>query len=474
MNLFTDLFDSKRTFITSAQSETNWTFREFWHSSTRIAQGLYEAGVKRGSRIALVCDNSEIPLMVYIAAARLGTLVCPIDTLKGPSEISEILEVFNPHLLLVQDSNRFSNIPVQQINVTALQDWAKNFTEPKQKDVIDLNEPFLVTFTSGSTGQPKGVVHSFGNLILSARAFAARFGFSEKNIFVHNLPMSYMAGILNQFILPLVSGSSIVILPRFSVSNLGHFWSLATSHNANTFWIVPTIASLLLKLDRSNLGEDYCRTNNVTFCIGTAPLALPLRREFEARYKVVLNESYGLSETLFVSTNSPLDEIVDNSVGRPLDGTEVNFASDGEIMIRVPWNFLGYFGASAAPIPFPSGDNGQLNSNGLLFITGRKKDIIIRGGINISPRKAEDYLGSTGAFDEIVIIGVPDPILGEKTVCFFTPRSDIKLIPAEMNKSIQSVLGQHYLIDKFINVEAMPKNLNGKIDKNTLRERVAT
>src|SRR5262249_39649922 len=140
---------------------------------------------------------------------------------------------------------------------------------------------FSITFTSGTTGLPKAVVHRAENLLLNAVAFNEEQGFDESHRFLHLFPMSYMAGFLNTLLCPLMCGASVVRVPPPDGAGLLRFWDPVMRYGANTFWLTPSIAAALVRVDRSSAGIDYCRRSVKTICVGTAPLPLSVARHFQ-------------------------------------------------------------------------------------------------------------------------------------------------------------------------------------------------
>jgi len=228
--------------------------------------------------------------------------------------------------------------------------------------------------------------------------------------------MTYMAGLLNLFFVPLGAGARIVIGNRFSIFEVMKFWKPIIKYQVNAFFLIPTIVSLLMKVDKGTKGIDYCKTRNILAGIGTAALDQNLRQQFTEKYDFELYESYGSSEALFTSTNSPTHERI-QGVGKPIRNVTCHFADDGEIQIQNPHNMLGYYNMDTTQFieneRYKTGDLGYLD-NGYLTINGRKKDLIIRGGVNISPAKIERTIQATNLTGECVIAGTPDPIPNRK------------------------------------------------------------
>ena len=394
-----------------------FTYGQFFGAALAASKALETRGLSRGDTLVVVTPNCAEALALFMGALFAGIRIALIDPQKGTQDIEDTLAQVHYKVLLSD----------KELDAVYTGLFAKEYTAEELEAAVqdvDFDAVFLITFTSGSTGKPKGVMHSFANLALSAQAFAQQFGFGPAHTFYHVLPMTYMAGVLNSFVLPLLSGSKLVVGPRFSVMHAGNFWEIPKKYGVNAFWLVPTLLSVVLKLDRQ---ENSTYPHASIGCVGTAPLSQELQQSFESKFGIPLYESYGLSETLLNATQVPGRKGGGGSVGIVLPGTQVTFADDGEMMIATDWMYKAYLiegeEVSFMGKEFPSGDLGALDQQGCLTITGRKKDIIIRGGINISPRQLEDFLSAQKVFEEAVVMGFPNEVLGEKTVCFFVPLS---------------------------------------------------
>lgn len=477
--------NQKNTFVFDSYANKEITYADFFSFVINGQSLLQSVTQKPKAKIALILNNSLELMVLYYAALINKNIIIPIDPEKGLVEITEILEESKCNVVICHDYQIVSKLSIEKS--VLLDDnirneiLAINHQHINKLDVFrDLNyeDIYSITFTSGSTGKPKGVMHSFKNFYLTSIAFSSKFNFNSKSVFYHNLPMTYMAGILNLIFLPFLSGSKIIIGERFSISSIMNFWELPAKYNANAFFFIPAIISMLLKLDRGTKGIEYLMKNKITACVATAPLNKKNQGKFEGKYNVKLFESYGLSETLFVSTNSPSHDKTNFGVGKLLEGVKVEFQPDGELLIDVPWQFLGYYNFETNDCffnsKFISGDIAELVNTEYLQITGRKKDIIIRGGINISPKKIEHIVNEFDIFEEFYILGVEDNTLGEKIVCCFVDETqkfnqDIK---KEINKKIVDALGMNYQIDSYFKISSIPKNINGKVDKFELLRKI--
>ena len=426
----------------------------------------------------MILNNSIELIALFFAAALLKiTLIC-IDPSRGSDEILKMSTIQKSKFYLIDDKHQNFDIPETEIFSNIFQKNTNLNISISDLDLFnDLNYErlFTITFTSGSTGIPKGVMHNLNNYLKSSLLFNKRFNFSKNNIFYHNLPLSYIGGILNLLFLPFFSKSKIVLDEQFNISKVSNFWNNPVQYSVNTFWFTPTELSLLLKLDRGNLGIEYCKNKTIVGLVGTASLREEIKNNFENKYDLKLFESYCLSETFFVTTNY-LNNDQANHTGPLLDDVKVSFTSDNEILLNTPSMFLGYLGLSNDEFFnnngfYISGDLGKLNNNSLQIL-GRKKDLIIKGGMNISPKRIEDFIIGLKIFDEVAILGIEEYYMGEKIVCFYTSEepnlnNEIKLI----NNQIVQKLGLYFKIDEFIKLKILPKTPSGKINKPALKSK---
>ena len=225
---------------------------------------------------------------------------------------------------------------------------------------------------------------------------------------------------------------------------------------------------LLLKFDRSNEGEKYCSKNKILGCVGTSPLNQTNKINFEKKYGFKIYESYGLSETLFLSTNSP--NFDSNGVGELLPSIKIKFEKN-EILISTPHIFKKYTSSNQKILEkgfFHTGDFGEFSKN-TLKITGRKKEIIIKGGMNIHPLKIENIITNLKYFDDVCVLGFPDEIMGEKIICFLQGQPKLDQTKEINNKIVQD-LGKDFHIDEFIFMDSFPKTISGKINKSKIKK----
>lgn len=449
-------------FVYSHQTSKWYSYDDFWHNVLIVSNQL---NCKNSKTVIAVMDNGIKLFFLYFACMLTGTVIIPIDPYKAKKEINEIVlehsgaVVFDDESIHIEANNDYSKKAENDIDCLI--------------DEIDLDKIFMITYTSGSTGRAKGVIHTLRNLFGAAEVFGKATGLNAGYTMCHVMPMTYMAGILNTIMMPFICGCKIALLPRFDVMSAISFWKNVKKLQINAFWFSPTMLNLLMTVDRKARIREYLNGRETLFFVGTAPLHESTRRKFEEKYGVDLLQSYGLSETLFIATELPSYDNNHKAVGKVLPGVKIKVYPDQEIGIQVPWMFRGYSNEDTGAYFFDgnymSGDLGILDEKNELILTGRKKDLIIKGGMNISPAQIENCLIDEGLVSECAALGIKKGD-EESIVCWYVAVEDKPFLVNEANKYIELRISKYARVDRFVPVKQIPKNLNGKIDKQKLKE----
>ena len=477
-----------KDFLIDANTGEKLTYDEFYKQSCATAVYLQDLGLKKGDYLAILANNSVELAKLYFGCLYAGIVTIPINPLLSKDEIDYIVLRSNAKALVftVQTEKLINKTDIDRkgMNLISLTSIGSNQLMGDFVPFNNISETDLMTivYTSGTTAKPRGVIHSISSMIQNACLFNEKLGITEKNRFYNILSMTYLGGYYNLLVLPYLAGSSVVLSEAFNARSALNFWLQAKKYAVNTLWLVPTIMSILLEMDRGKESIEYCREKVVLTLAGTAPLPVRLRKEFENKYGVNVFENYGLSETFFISSNTPADLVVDGSVGRIFPGLEVRIEKnqdEGEIYVNSPYLMNGYYNPELGEIEkisrnesFPTGDIGILNSQGYLFITGRKKDLIIRGGINISPAAIEEIFYQHPAILECAVVGVPHQIYGEEiaAVVRLKDKSDFKKVKTELIKLGKDKLGSVKQPGYIVEIDKFPLSSSGKIQKNKVRE----
>jgi len=511
-----DVFETHRdrTFLIEAMTGRSWTYAEVYDWGLRAATLLRSQGVTKGDRVALILANSAEFAAMYFGCLFIGAVAVPVNQALHVEDVRYILAHSGAALILFSRCTRplvlqaAETLPgLKQIRVALGQETslhpedaedAWNFDDAGvAADIVPLadardHDSLLILFTSGTTSRPKGVVHSIRSEFGNAMAFNHVMQFTTANRFLHIWPMAYSSGYLNTLMAPFMAGASVVLCCAFTAQTILTFWKPVIDHAANTLWLSPTMLSALLRLDRDQAGIRYCRSRVTTICVGTAPLSLKLKRDFEDKYGVECLESYGLSELLIISANVPSRPRLPGSVGVLLAGIEMVTANDagdlqppgveGEILVTTPYRMTGYLDPETGATEesqssdwFPTGDVGLSDADRNVFITGRKKDLIIRGGQNLSPGAIRDCLLDHPAIDDAVVVGIPHDFYGEEVaaglklkagLCLADERS---LILAHCRRH----LAQAAVPTRLMQFDELPVGVTGKVLVREVRRLIA-
>lgn len=445
--------------LVEPEEDRQWTYGDVLCRAAGFDSWLRSHGFGDGEPVYFAPSNGSLPLAVYLGSFLSGRTVHAIDPSRGEQDIDQMLSIAGGEKLLTDATSVQERDGTVQLTSFGASDISK-------EDALELVEngdpstPFLVTFTSGTTGTPKGVVHSFENLVHASVRFGDRFDFGPSDVFYHTLPMGYMAGILNGLLLPMVHGSTITVGPRMSATTAPSFFDTASSTNVNVFWFTPTMLKMLSKM----CSGPYDGSTSPIGCVATEPLPETLQSEFESEFDIKLYETYGLSETLFITTEYP--EYPDNGegVGPVLPDVELTVERDGEVSVTSPWTFLGYVDQSEGSTQnhtVHTGDVGEIRGE-TLHITGRKKNLIVRNGINISPDRIEDVLEENDQIDEAAVVGRTDDDLGEQVIGIVSTVDSLD--QKQVQQRVIQQLGSDHRLDRLIEVPSLPTTEEGTLD----------
>jgi len=497
----------RQVFLVDASSGHEITYGDFHRQACALAAELHWRGLRKGDRVGVMLPNCCELAIFYFACMYLGAVVVPINPGLSKNETKFILTSSRPALVVAGASNTesvkefhanvvgllTSHDPIENaitpsnIRIDALRD-ASGFIPLETADAEDL---MVIMYTSGTSAKPKGLAHKIGRIFRNATAFAGAQEVGQDARFYLTLSMAYMGGFYNLLILPFLCGAGVVVDRVFDARSSLHFWDKAKNNNVNTLWMAPTVLSILLRMDRGHTGEEFCRSSVRHAFVGFAPLPLKVKDEFEARYGVRLVENYGLSETLFVTARSQRVHGRASYVGEALPGVALRIVNDegeslapgaeGEVQILTPDLMAGYLDADGRLLEQPSsawfatGDVGRLDGESSLSITGRKKDIIIRGGVNISPAAIEEVLIQFEGVSEAAVVSIPHELYGEDIVAVLK-LADGRELDSMMESVVahaRSNLAQHQQPARYVAIDELPRTASGKVQKARIRELVA-
>jgi long-chain acyl-CoA synthetase len=489
--------NSDRVFIYDVRSERSYTFKEFNLAVERTANYLLSLGVEKGDRITGVIENSPEFCFFYFGVIRAGGIFNPMPFTSHKEEIYKNIRLVEPKLVFVDQrkEREFKEDEKQSIifvPVSADRPFEKSIEtmddQLSRAVPLDENSPACLYYSSGTTSDPKGVLYSHKNMIADISSICRGFKFDPGNeVHLIMLPLGHTAS-TNYSLLPCAMLGGKIVMAESFWHIRGKIWKLIESHQATYMEVVPTVLYSILNIYRDKIDNDVS-TMRFVGC-GSAPLQKSVQEQFQQRFGLGVGNLYGLSETGPTHVDDPTAPgWRPGSIGVPLDVNQIKIVDDndtplgpnqtGEILVKGENVFVGYYKNDALYRSvvkdgwFHTGDLGYEDENGVYYFVDRKKDLIIKGGINIVPGEIDEILMLHPAVKEGVTIGVPDPMFGEEVKSFVVPRDGMSLTPGEMIEHCSQYLPKTK-VPKFVDIVAdIPKTHSGKLLRKKLREREA-
>ena len=460
-------FTSKEDIFFSSIDGKNYTYSDLLFYANCIAKRWRKDGLNPGDCIAIILENSFAIPCFFLACVLGGFVACPIVKKLPETTIQGMLSRINP-ALIIREQIEFDLLSEKNID----QDLFRS---------ISSEQVFLSIFTSGTTGLPKIIRHKLGSIIGSAMAFSKLSCIDKRTRLYHILPMCYMAGIVNAMFVPLMGGATIVEGPEFSPAAAMDFWSRPLGLDVNFLSIIPSIAASLCTFTRDKNVISEIQKKIIQIQCTSAPINIALRKRFFEKFGIPLQDCYGITELggpLALQTKE--DATSDKEGGTPIRGIEVDIREEGALWIRSPFKMIGYFeDGKMTSYPFKNEfmDTGDLASykNGKIRITGRTKDIIIRGGINISPVQLENKISLMPGVCDVAVVGNAHDFWGEELVFCIIPIEDFLNNEKDFRKIVigwsKKNLAPSEQPDRIELLDSFPRSFSGKVDKKELRKR---
>jgi long-chain acyl-CoA synthetase len=464
-------------------------------AACRLASALRRLGVVPGDRVLVMLPNCPEVIDSYGGIWKAGGVIVPVIFLLGAEEVAHIL-AHSEAKVVITSSDMLWKVEAQigvlptlhhvilvdgggDGRTLALADEVAG--EPDRFAMVERadEDVAVILYTSGTTGRPKGVALSHGNLASNARSAAMLYELDREDWAVAVLPLSHSYG-LTLMNASAILGTRAVLLRWF---NPDEVLRTIEEYRATSMSGVPTMFVYLLNHPEA---RQYDTSSMRLWGSGAAPLPVELVEPFERAFGGRMLEGYGLTEASPVVSGHRLSGVRKlGSVGQPIPGVAVSIQDDadralpagelGEVCVRGDNVMLGYYRdpeETARTIRagwLHTGDMGRLDADGYLYIVERKKDLIIRGGFNIYPREVEEVLYAFPGTAEAVVIGRPDPLMGEDVLAFVVLRDGVAATAAEVMAFCEGRLARYKCPKDVRFVGALPKSPIGKILRKELR-----
>ena len=479
--------------IALVSAKNSWTWRQLEKASDRYAAHLYALGIRKGDRVASLMPNRDALVIHYLGCFKAGFVAVPLNYRYMPPEIDYVLALTKPKVLLAhveRDADlaaaaEVANLPIGVIRYGAGEgDGSLEAMLIKEPPEISLDppapdDPVFIFFTSGSTGKPKGVTHTHETFGWVLRSTVKSNALTPEDVLLPGASMSHIGGNM-QSLAGLSVGARCLIARTLDPDEL--LW-LLHEHRPTLLVMLP---SALIGLIRDH-GASHENFSSLRICLsGGDKVAAQLEQEFTEMAGFPIHEGYGMSEIGVSNVNPVSGENRLGSVGpaaygyalsiRDDDGNEVGGGEQGCLWVKSPANMIGYWHNPAVTAEtivdgwLDTGDIMRADEDGYLWFCGRKKQIIIHDGSNISPQEVEESLAGHPAVQHAGVVGVHDLVHGENVWAYVSLIGDAE--PPKVQELIDFSRARvgYKAPEVIVFLDEMPMNATGKVDRVQLKQ----
>ncbi len=499
---------AKKTFVT-VQDRT-LTYGELFDLTGRLGAFFKKNGVGKGDRAVILSHDDMSVIVLFMACLRFGVTAVILNPEASEEEQKNLVAATKSKALFM-DSDHFQGLGVSApvtLAITPRADHRKPGLFGKKKDnaafpqilydfdpvmeyeAIPLETVAYILFTSGSTSRPKGVEITHGNLLAQMKTFVRHYGYGAESRLLDILPLHHTDGLTQGPVVAFTAGCTAHRPLRFNINRLPYLLDSIYRHRISHFIAVPSMLQLIDSMDKS--ANDAFKTSHFKFVISTAGYLDPhLWERFEKRFGIMVVNVYGLTETVCEALYcgpSPGSRRI-GTIGKPVDtecrivgedGRDAAEGQSGELWVRGPHIMKGYFEMPQETAEvltadgwFKTGDLCKRDADGFYHIVGRKKNIIIVGGMNIYPDDVANMLRSLPGVLDAAVWGESDPVWGEAVMAAVLPKPGVTLSPEKLGEAFLET-GSLQMLPRHIHVVSeFPRGPAGKVIIRDLREQIS-
>jgi len=483
--------DPDKPWIISADDGQTVSYGRLHEMAGRFATFLRDRGLGPNDRVALLAGNSIEQLLCYFGVMAAGATVCTVHVEMNRNQLDNIFERLKPKLVLYQDELGLDDL-LESALAPRLRIGRWDAAEPQTlfgrlshqvpgepKTAAGPEDDCVILFTSGTSARPKGVVLNFREYLLNIEPAAEGFAITADDRLYDFRPFSWASAQLLSALIPVCRGATLVLAGRFSARR---YFQHIRDHAVTVAAGNPTVINILLNTELGPQGDGLPSLRFITS--SSAPLMLESWKSFEQRFGVPIAQAYGSSETSWITAVSGEQRRI-GSAGRPLpyhdlaivdpEGGRLPPGEIGHVELGGfedhPFRYLDEDGSVRVHSRgrIRTGDLGALDADGFLTLTGREKELIIRGGAKISPVEIDSFLMQRAEVIEAATVGVPDAIYGEEVVSYVVARPGTDA--EELLRYCGSVLPAFKAPKQIVISASLPKTERGKLDRRALAER---
>ena len=490
-----------RLAVASRHQEKRLSWAELSAEADRVARGLWALGIRRGDRVGLWSTNCTEWVMMHMGCARAGAALVNVNPAYRSHELQFTLTRSKMKVLFLWHKDKRADyeeilgrarhgldLELEHTIYFDAPEWpALLEAEGRLPDHVAIDDVANIQYTSGTTGLPKGVMLTHHNVVNNGQFLAQGFHYTEKDKIVVPVPLFHCYGCVIGTMSAVNSGAAI-ILPNWTFDARA---TLKAIHEERATSVYGVPAMYVAEFGLPDFAS-YDTTSLRTGMMSGAPCPVELmKRVLQEMHIGELVIAYGQTETSPVVTMSDAADSLEirvNTVGRAMPQTEIRIAAlesgetlpygqQGEVCVRGYALMKGYDGdveGTAQVIQadgwLRTGDLGVMRGDGCIHITGRSRDVIIRGGENIYPREVEEFLYTCPKVGEVQVIGIPNARLGEIVVAWIRLRPGVEATEEEIRAFCQGQIAYYKVPEHVRFVEEFPATLSGKIQKYKMRE----